>query len=99
VIVRFGRSDERIYTGRKADRSYRPDPAAAQATRSLASVVDGRAYSESDASRALAAARLLLGRGPLADVGQGLHVVALARWLALAGLVPLFFLLWQRDLA
>jgi hypothetical protein len=98
VIVRVGRASDRIFIGRRADRNYRPDPAAAQATRTLASVVGGRAYSEGDLKGAVAAARRFLGKGPLHGVGEGLHVVALARWLVLASFLPLGFLLWRRNL-
>ncbi|NUR76659.1 MAG: VWA domain-containing protein [Thermoleophilia bacterium] len=99
VIVRLGGSGERIYTGGKADRGYRPDPAAARETRSLASVLGGRSYTERDVGSVLSAARLFLGRGPIADVGQGLHVIALARWITLAALLPVLGLLWRRNIA
>jgi hypothetical protein len=99
VIVRFGRTGERIYTGGKRDRGYRPDPVAAAATRSLASVLGGRAYGEGDVRGALSASRSFLGTGPVASVGQGVHVVALARWLVLAALLPLVVLLWNRNVS
>jgi hypothetical protein len=99
VIVRLGSADERIFLGaNRVDRGYRPDPAAAQATKALASVVGGRAFSEGDVQGAVGAARRFLGRGPLRGVGEGLHVVALARWLVLASLLPLGVLLWRRNI-
>ena len=98
VIVRVGRASDRIFIGQRADRNYRPDPAAGQATRTLASVVGGRAYSEGDLKGAVGAARQFLGNGPLQGVGEGLHVVALARWLVVASFLPLGFLLWRRNL-
>jgi hypothetical protein len=98
VIVRVGRPSDRIFIGGRADRNYRPDPAAGQATRTLASVVGGRAYSEGDLKGAVGAARQFLGNGPLHGVGEGLHVVALARWLVVASFLPLGFLLWRRNL-
>ena len=99
VIIRIGHAGERIFIGKRADRGYRPDPAAAQATRTLASAVGGSAYAAGDVQGAVGAARGFLGRGPLHGVGEGLHVVALARWLVLASLLPLGFLLWRRNLA
>jgi hypothetical protein len=99
VIVRIGRAAERIFIGKRPDRGYRPDPAAAQATRTLASVVGGRALSDGDIRGAVGAARRFLGHGPLHGVGEGLHVVALARWLVLASLLPLVVLFWRRNLA
>jgi len=98
VIVRVGGASDRIFIGNRPDRNYRPDPAAGQATRTLARVVGGRAFSEGDASGAVNAARALLGKGPLHGVGEGLHVVALARWLVLASLLPLVVLLWRRNI-
>jgi hypothetical protein len=99
VIVRVGHLTDRIFLGGRIDRNYRPDPAAGQATRTLASVVGGRAYSEGDVQGAISGARHFLGRGPLHGVGEGLRVVAFARWLVLASLLPLGFLLWRRNLA
>jgi hypothetical protein len=98
VIIRIGRASDRIFIGKRADRNYRPDPAAGQATRTLATVVGGRAFSEGDVAGAIKAAQTFLGNGPLHGVGEGLHVVALARWLILASLLPLGFLLWRRNL-
>jgi hypothetical protein len=98
VIVRTWHANERIHRGRSVDRAYRPDATSADAVRRLAAVLDGRTFDEGDIRGALAAAREDLGTGRLASVGQGLHVVALARWLALAALVPLAFLLWRRNL-
>jgi hypothetical protein len=98
VIVRIGRAGERIFSGARADRGYRADPAAAQATRNLAAVVGGRSYPEGDVSEAVNGARLFLGHGPLVGVGEGLHVIALARWLVLVTLLPLVFLLWRRNI-
>ena len=98
VIVRMGSANDRIYIGRKPDRNYRPDPRAGQATRSLAAVVGGKAFVEGDVGGATAAARGLLGHGPVSGVGEGLRVVVLAPWLAIAALIPLLALLWRRNL-
>jgi hypothetical protein len=99
VIVRVGRAGERIFISGRVDRGYRSDPAAGEATKALASVVGGRAYSEGDIQGAISSARGFLGHGPLHGVGEGLHVIALARWLVLASLLPLGFLLWRRNIA
>jgi hypothetical protein len=99
VIVRVGHLSDRIFIGGRVDRGYRPDAAAGQATRTLASVVGGRAYTDGDLQGAIASAQRFLGRGPLQGVGEGLHVVALARWLVLASLLPLGLLLWRRNIA
>jgi hypothetical protein len=98
VIVRVWRADERIHVGRRVDPSYAPDPRSAQAVRTLAGAVGGRAFGEADLGGAIAAARAYLGHGPLESVGQELRIVAFARWLVLATLVPILLLLWRRNL-
>ncbi|HEU5213134.1 MAG TPA: hypothetical protein VFU10_10225 [Gaiellaceae bacterium] len=98
VIVRFWHKGERIRYGGAVDRNYRPDVRSEQAVRTLASVVSGKAFDESNLGGAVAAARGYLGKGPVADVGEGLRVTALSRWLVLLTLIPLAFLLWRRNL-
>jgi hypothetical protein len=98
VIIRVGNARERIFIGSRPDRGYRPDPTAAQETSNLAKIVGGRALREGDVQGAIRAARALLGRGPLHGVGEGLRVIALARWLVLLSLLPLGFLLWRRNI-
>jgi hypothetical protein len=97
VVVHVWRAGERIYHGRKPDPDYRPDPRSGRAVTALAAALGGRAYDESRIGAAVAGAKHLLGRGTVARVGVGLHVVALAPWLALAALVPLAALLWRRN--
>ena len=97
VVVRFWHSGERIFYGRRADRGYRPDPRSEQSVRTLASVLKGKSYDESNLGGAVAATRRYLGKGPVKDVGEGLRVTALARWLVLAALLPLAFLFWRRS--
>jgi hypothetical protein len=98
VVVRFWRRDERIYIGRRPDPNYKPDVRSAQAVRTLVGAIGGQAFDEHDLGAAVAAARRYVGRGPLEPVGRGLRVITLARWLALAALAPLVFLLWRRNL-
>jgi hypothetical protein len=98
VIVRFWRSGERVYLGRRPDPSYKADPRSAQAVRTLAGTIGGRAFDEDDLGGAIRAVRSYLGKGPLAGVGEGLRVIELDRWLVLASLVPIAFLLWRRNL-
>jgi hypothetical protein len=97
VVVRFWHRGERIYLGGRADPGYKPDARSAQAVRTLVSAIGGRAFEENDLGGAIAAARAYAGNGPLEPVGRGLRVITLARWLALAALVPLAFLLWRRN--
>ncbi|MBA3842537.1 MAG: VWA domain-containing protein [Actinobacteria bacterium] len=98
VIVRVGHPRDRIFIRGRLDRGYRADSSAARATKNLAAVVGGSAYAEGNVGTAISEAKRVLGKGPLVGVGEGLHVVALAPWLALLSLVPLAALLWRRNI-
>ncbi len=96
IIIRFWRSNERLYTSGGIDRGYRPDPTSAQDVARLASLLHGQAFSEKNIGGAISATRRLIEKGPVEAVGRGLHVIPLARWLVIAALLPLAFLLWRR---
>jgi hypothetical protein len=98
VIVRVSHPGERIWDGLAADKAWRPAPDAAQMVDQLVSITHGQAFDEGQLGRATAAARRDLGTGPVARHGQTLRVVSLGRWIALAALLPLAFVLWNRSL-
>jgi hypothetical protein len=97
VIVHLSRPGERVWNGDLPVRSYRADPRSKQMATELASVVGGREFDEGQVGQAIRAAKQMVGKGPLVQRGEGLRVVALSRWFALAALVPLAFLLWRRN--
>lgn len=99
LVIHVWRAGERIYRGRKSDPDYRPDPRSGRAVSALATVLGGRALGEGRVAAAASAARRLLGKGTVARLGVGLHVVALADWLVLAAAVPALLLLWRRNVA
>jgi hypothetical protein len=99
VVVHVWRAGERIYLGRKPDPDYHSDPRSGRAVAALAAALGGRAVNEGDVAGAVADARALLGPGTVAQLGVGLRVIALSRWLVLLALVPLALLLWRRNLA
>jgi hypothetical protein len=98
LIVRFWDRDERIWRGDPADRAFRADPSSERMVAQLASITDGEAFEERQLSKVAARARALVGDGPVVERGENLRVVSLARWIALAALIPLGFLLWRRSL-
>jgi hypothetical protein len=98
LIVHVWRAGERIYYGRKIDTGYRPDARSGRAVATLANTLGGRVLGEGRVAATAAAARRMLGKGTVARLGVGLHVVALADWLVLAAAVPLLLLLWRRNL-
>jgi hypothetical protein len=97
-VVRFWDPDERVWNGETPERSYRPDRNSARMIAQLARITGASTFEERDLGRAIATGRQLLGTGPLAARGEVLEVISLARWFALAALVPLAFLLWRRNL-
>jgi hypothetical protein len=97
VIVRFWHQNERVYTSSGVDPGYRPNPSSDAMVRQLASATGGAAFDEDHLGQAIRAARRALGTGPVENLGVGLHVIALSRWLALATLLPLGLLLWRRN--
>jgi hypothetical protein len=96
VFVHVWRRDERIYTSHGNATGYRPDPTSTADLDKLGSLLGGRVVDENSIGSAISATKQTLGKGPVVAVGKGLHVVPLARWLALLALLPLGFLLWRR---
>jgi hypothetical protein len=96
VIIRFWRSNEHLFTSSGVDRGYQPDPSSAADVDRLATLLHGQAYNESNVGGAISDIRRIVGKGPVETIGRGLRVVPLARWLVLAALVPLAFLVWRR---
>ena len=98
IILRYWNDAEHIYTSGGIDRGYRPDPRSAQDVKALATLLGGNSFPEGDVGGAASAVRKVIGTGPLVTVGVGLHVDGLARWFALAALVPLLGLVWRRNI-
>ncbi len=98
VIIRFWNPGERIRAGGPGDGAYRPDPTSAAMVAQLVGITHGYAFDENRLSAAASTARKLLGSGPVLKRGETLHVISLARWIALSALIPLGFILWRRSL-
>jgi hypothetical protein len=97
VFVHVWKPDDRIYTTSVADPNYRPDPSSGAFLQRVASNLHGTAVSEDDVGGAAAAARAVLGAGPITKVSETARV-ALMPWVTLAAFAPLAFLLWRRNL-
>jgi hypothetical protein len=96
LVVRFWRSDERVYSGGRQER-YRPDPGSLAALQLLAAQTSHRpVFGEDDSSRVAHAAHDLLGSGPTIAAGRPRRV-ELARYAALAALLPVAFMVRRRD--
>ncbi len=98
IFVRIWAGDERVYDGRRVpEPEYRPDPASRARLDALASATGGRVYGSGQLAAAAAAARRLLGPGPVVAQGREKRSLALAPYAVLAALAPLAFLLWTRN--
>lgn len=98
VFVHVWAANERIWHAGNPDPYYRPDPASAEILARAAGLSGGMALGESQFSRLLSFARQRLGSGPLTGEVSAYARVALAPWVVLAGVVPLGFLFWRRNL-
>ena len=100
VYVHVWAPGERIYDRAhgQADPRYVADPSSAASLAELARITSGKVFTEDQVSQIARAARDAVGYG-----GSRTHVdayarVALAPWFVLAGVLPLGFLLWRRNL-
>lgn len=99
VLVHIWRANEAIYTtDGRLEGAYRPDPASADALASLAGAAGGAVFSEHRAPAAAGAVRKALGSGPTVAVGIEPRSRPLGRYVAVAALLPLGFVLWRRNL-
>ena len=101
LFVHVSAPDEQIYDrqrGRFADPHYRTDPTSTQTLNHLASVTGGHAYSEKQFQQISHAARRAVGYAAPHAHASAYARVPLAPWFVLAGIIPLGFLLWKRNL-
>jgi hypothetical protein len=98
VIVRFWDRHESVFEASgRPEVAYRPDPSAPGVLDTLAAATGGRVFGEADLGRASAQLRAVFGHGPTAPtVARARRETVLAPYAALAALVPLAFLFWQR---
>ena len=88
VGVRVGGADERVFDADGVpEPGYAPDPAAGPELASLAHVLGGRSFEESNLGGAEAAVRADAETGPVASTPVRSSVRALASWLALAAVL------------
>jgi len=98
LFVRVWAPTERIYVHGRVDPRYRPDPTSARALSRFASAAHGRVFSENDLAPLVQEIRAEAGSDPVTTQVLGYARVALAPWFLLAGVIPLGFLLYRRNL-
>ena len=97
VAVRVGGSGERVFgPDGVPEPGYAPNPAAAAQLETLARVLNGRSFAESDLTGAVSVLRADAETGPVAATPVRSTVRALAPWLALAALVLTIAFAWSR---
>jgi von Willebrand factor type A domain len=98
VFVQFWDPAERIYEIGIAEGGYRPQPGAEATLARVASLVDGRVFSEDETDRTIAAARGILGEGVMRERRLEGERLALMPYVTLAAFLPLAFVLLRRNL-
>jgi hypothetical protein len=99
VFVHVWAPTERIFgpTGRP-DPHYRPDPTSGAALDSFAALMHGGNFTESQIGPLARALAAHTGKAHTTRRVETYARIALAPWFLLAGVVPLGFLLWRRNL-
>lgn len=98
VFVHVWAADERIYHHGRPDPGYRPDPTSEGLLERAARASDGTVVDERRFGTLLSAARRIVGSGGETGAISAYARIALAPWFALAGVLPLGFLVYRRNL-
>lgn len=98
VFVHVWRRGERIYHHGRADPFYVADPTSGALLRRAADVSSGFAFGENQFGALVKRAREALGAGKTESHVNAYARIALAPWFALAGVLPLGFLFYRRNL-
>jgi hypothetical protein len=98
LFVHVWAPDERIYLRGRIDPRYRPDPASSSVLRQFAADTRGQVFAEHDLGGLVHAIRAEAGTTPARAKTLGYERSALGSWFLLAGVVPLGFLFFRRNL-
>jgi hypothetical protein len=98
LFVRVWEPTERIYEHGRVDPRYTPDPGSGAVLSRFASAAHGGVYSEDDLDSLVQTIRDEAGSSPVRTAVIGYARVALAPWFVLAGIIPLAFLLYRRNI-
>jgi hypothetical protein len=98
LFVHVWAPNERIFThGDQIDPNYHPDPQSGALLKEAALVTGGSVVDEDQFGSLRATALRILGRGPSSKHISAYERIPLAPWFAIAGILPLAFLLWRRN--
>jgi hypothetical protein len=97
VFVHVWGAGERIYNHGKADPHYVADPSSVASLNDVAEITGGSTFSEADPKAVARAARDAVGRANTRTHVDAYARIALAPWFVLAGVLPLGYLFWRRN--
>jgi hypothetical protein len=98
LFVHVWAPTDHIYTRGRIDPKYAPDPTSSRELTQFARVTHGRVLREGDVKGVLAAIHAEAGSKPATTMSLDYSRVPLAPWFLLAGVVPLGFLFYRRNL-
>ena len=98
LFVHVWAPTERIYVHGRMYPHYRPDPTSTRELTRFATAAHGRVFGENDLNDLAKTIRAEAGNDPVTTQVLGYARVALAPWFVLAGVIPLAFLLYRRNL-
>ena len=99
MFVHVWAQNEAIYTHGRPDPHYSTDSRSTALLEDAAHVTGGSMYDEHSIGKVKARMREILGSGPASTGRTSAYArTALAPWFALAGVLPLAFLLYRRNL-
>jgi hypothetical protein len=98
LVVHVWGPDEHLYVDGRIDAKYRPDPASGAVRGQFAKWAHGRVFAEGDTGSLLRTVQAEAGSKPATTQYLGYARMPLAPWFLLAGVVPLGFLFWRRNL-
>jgi hypothetical protein len=98
LFVHVWAPGEHVYFHGLVARNYQSDPTSEQLLRHFAALTRGRVLREGDVGGLLDAIRGQAGSKPARTTILGYARIPLGQWFLLAGVVPLGFLFWRRNL-
>jgi hypothetical protein len=98
LFVHVWAPNDQIYVHGRLDPNYRPDPSSGRLLAQFARAAHGRVFNEGDVGGLMSAVRDEAGSRPARTIILGYARVALGQWFLLAGVFPLGFLFWRRNL-
>jgi hypothetical protein len=97
VFMHVWQPGERIYRKGRVDPHYVADPGSSALLHKAAEISSGAAFEENEVGSLVRAAKRVVGHGTDQSRVNAYARVALAPWVALAGILPLGFLFYRRN--